>query len=51
LDVTFIDDEDLATPWKREAASTKKLAGKMPESLTITLTNLICFKKLQLSLL
>jgi hypothetical protein len=32
LDVTFIDDEDLATPWKRESTSTKKLAGPMPKS-------------------
>ncbi len=31
LDVTFIDDEDLATPWKRESTSTKKLAGPMPK--------------------
>lgn len=41
LDVTFIDDEDLATPWKRESASTKKLSGAMPTSLTVTLANLI----------
>jgi hypothetical protein len=33
LDVTFIDDEDLATPWKRKATSTKKLAGTMPLGL------------------
>lgn len=48
LDVTFIDDEDLATPWKRENASTKKLAGPMPKSLTVTLANLIYFEKAQL---
>jgi hypothetical protein len=30
LDVTFIDDEDLATPWKRESTPTKKLAGPCP---------------------
>jgi hypothetical protein len=48
LDVTFIDDEDLATPWRRESASTKKLAGPMPKSLTVTLANLIYFEKAQL---
>lgn len=48
LDVTFIDDEDLATPWKRESGSTKKLTGPMPASLTVTLANLIYFEKAQL---
>lgn len=45
LDVTFIDDEDLATPWKRESSASKKLAGTMPHSLTATLANLIYFEK------
>jgi superfamily II DNA or RNA helicase len=45
LDVTFIDDEDLATPWKREASTSKKLAGAMPEALVVTLANLIYFEK------
>ncbi len=48
LDVNFIDDEDLATPWKRDTKPTKKLAGKMPKSLTVTLANLIYFEKAQL---
>lgn len=49
LDVTFIGDEDLAMPWKRESAvSKKKLAGPMPTSLTVTLANLIYFEKAQL---
>lgn len=48
LDVTFIGDEDLATPWRREALSAKKLAGTMPKSLTVTLANLIYFEKAQL---
>ena len=48
LDVTFIDDEDLATPWKRQSTSIKKLAGQMPKSLTVTLANLIYFEKAQL---
>ena len=48
LDVTFIDDEELATPWKREATLSKKLVGQMPASLTVTLANLIYFEKAQL---
>jgi superfamily II DNA or RNA helicase len=46
LDVTFIDDEDLKEPWKRSAV--KNLAGPMPDSLTITLGNLVYFEKAQL---
>ncbi|MGS5088001.1 TOTE conflict system archaeo-eukaryotic primase domain-containing protein [Hydrogenophaga sp. A37] len=45
LDVTFIDDEDLATPWRREATKTNRLAGAMPLALTVTLANLIYFEK------
>jgi superfamily II DNA or RNA helicase len=48
LDVTFIDNEDLAKPWERENAITKKLAGRMPESLSVTLSNLIYFEKTEL---
>lgn len=48
LDVTFIDDEDLATPWRRENTSAKKLTGAMPKALTATLANLIYFEKAQL---
>lgn len=48
LDVTFIGDEDLATPWKRVASTARKLTGKMPKSLTVTLANLIYFEKAQL---
>jgi superfamily II DNA or RNA helicase len=48
LDVTFIDDEDLATPWKRQSTSSTKLVGPMPKSLTLTLANLIYFEKAQL---
>jgi len=48
LDVTFIDEEDLATPWKRSVSSTKKLSGPMPKSLNVTLANLIYFEKAQL---
>lgn len=49
LDVTFIDDEDLATPWKRQAAVSNKLAGTMPQVLTVTLANLIYFEKCALT--
>jgi hypothetical protein len=45
LDVTFIDDEDLATPWKRESTSPKTLAEPMPKLLSVTLADLIYFDK------
>ncbi len=48
LDVTFIGDEDLATPWKREGVTSKELAAPLPNSLTVTLANLIYFEKAQL---
>ena len=48
LDVTFIDDEDLATPWKGASTSGKRLSGSMPKSLNVTLANLIYFEKAQL---
>lgn len=48
LDVTFIDDEDLATPWKRESTAPKKLCGPLPASITVTLANLVYFEKTQL---
>ena len=48
LDITFIDDEDLATPWKRQSTSATKLVGPMPKSLELTLANLIYFEKAQL---
>lgn len=48
LDVTFIDDEDLSTPWNRSSTPTKKLAGKMPGALMVTLANQVYFEKAQL---
>lgn len=48
LDVTFIDEEDSKEPWKRPAPASKKAAGPMPKSLTLTLANLIYFEKAQL---
>lgn len=49
LDVTFIDEEDLATPWKRPVADKATLPGPLPEALTITLANLVYFEKAQLT--
>ena len=48
LDVTFIDDEDLDTPWKSLTNSNKKLSVPLPKSLQITLSNLIYFEKSEL---
>jgi superfamily II DNA or RNA helicase len=48
LDVTFIDDEDLATPWKRDTRSIAKIPGATPKSLTVTLANLVYFEKAEL---
>jgi superfamily II DNA or RNA helicase len=48
LDVTFIDDEDLALPWKRHGASAGKLAGELPTALTVTVANQVYFEKSQL---
>ena len=48
LDVTFIDEEDLAAPWKRQAATHRRLSATMPEALTVTLANLVYFEKAQL---
>ncbi|WP_331457898.1 DEAD/DEAH box helicase family protein [Burkholderia sp. MSMB1552] len=48
LDITFIDNEDLATPWKRNGVPTNQLAEKMPSSLTVTLANQVYFEKAQL---
>ncbi len=49
LDVTFIDDEDLSTPWKRPAPNKGTLTGPLPQALTITLANLVYFEKSQLT--
>jgi len=48
LDVTFIDDQDLALPWKRTGNLTKVLSGQMPTSLEITIANMIYFEKAKL---
>ena len=49
LDVTFIDEEDLATPWKRSVASRATVPEPLPERLTITVANLVYFEKSQLT--
>ncbi|MCT0198294.1 DEAD/DEAH box helicase [Synechococcus sp. CS-1325] len=38
LDLTFIDEEDLATPWKAPPPITK-LSGPLPASITLTLAD------------
>jgi superfamily II DNA or RNA helicase len=48
LDVTFIDGEDLATPWKRPVRDKARFPGPLPEALTITLANLVYLEKAQL---
>lgn len=45
LDVTFIDSEDQATPWRRQEPASSRLPGPMPASLKITLANLVYFEK------
>lgn len=48
LDVTFVDDEDLATPWKPRSAAPARLPGVMPATLTVRLANRVYFEKASL---
>ncbi|TCT01964.1 TOTE conflict system archaeo-eukaryotic primase domain-containing protein [Paralcaligenes ureilyticus] len=48
LDVTFIDEEDQAQPWKRPPPVIGKLPGTMPKEVTVTMANLVYFEKNQL---
>lgn len=48
LDITFIEEEALASPWKRSTPITRQLFGAMPEQLTVILSNLVYFEKSQL---
>jgi superfamily II DNA or RNA helicase len=48
LDITFIDDEDLREPWKRCIVNEEVLSGAMPQSVMVTLANLVYFEKSQL---
>lgn len=45
LDVAFIAEEDYKEPWKRPAATSSKLAGKMPKAIDVTLANMLYFEK------
>jgi len=48
LDVTFIDEEDQAQPWKRPIQSAKTLPGPMPKTLSLKLADRVYFDKAQL---
>ena len=48
LDVTFIDDEEQQSPWKRSQSLGNKVPGPMPKSLRVTLANLLYFEKTSL---
>lgn len=48
LDVTFIDEEDHKEPWK-QITYVSKVTASMPQSLSVTMANLIYFEKSQLS--
>ena len=48
LDVTFIEDEDLATPWKQHNRSVERVFGEKPPTVTVTLANQMYFEKAQL---
>ena len=48
LDVAFITEEDQKTPWKQRTLISKKLSGKMPKSLKVTLANMVYFEKAKL---
>ncbi|NMF96456.1 DEAD/DEAH box helicase [Aromatoleum toluolicum] len=45
LDVTFVDEEANAKPWQKPAPSARTVAGPLPESLEVTLANLIYLEK------
>lgn len=47
LDVTFIEQEDLATPWKRTGID-KRLPGDLPCTVAATMADRIYFEKSQL---
>lgn len=48
LDVAFIAEEDQKEPWKLSPLVSKKLPGKMPKSLKVTLANMVYFEKAKL---
>lgn len=48
LDVGFIEDEDLARPWKPKSSPKGKMKGVMPTSLNVRVANLLYFEKASL---
>ncbi|EPO2691077.1 DEAD/DEAH box helicase, partial [Escherichia coli] len=48
LDVNFINEEDLGTPWEEKKSSGNRLNISIAEPLKITLANQIYFEKAQL---
>ena len=46
--MTFIDEEDLAQPWKRPAPRTGPIPGPLPKTVSVTLANGVCFAKAEL---
>ena len=45
LDVTFIEEEDLNTPWQAATEIREKLSEPMPAFLTVTMANQLYFEK------
>jgi superfamily II DNA or RNA helicase len=45
LDVTFIDEEDNAQPWKRSSAGDSRIAGPLPSKLEVVLSNQLYLEK------
>lgn len=48
LDVTFVAEEDQREPWKLQQPTQQKLACPLPESVSVTLANLVYFDKSEL---
>ena len=45
LDVTFIEEEDLNTPWQAATVTQDKLSEPMPAFITVTMANQLYFEK------
>ena len=48
LDVAFLSDDNEREPWKRSHSQRDRLAGPLPERLTVTIANQLYFEKAQL---
>jgi hypothetical protein len=46
--VAYVDDDEIAQPWRNSSTRSQKLSCPMPDTLNITLANLIYFEKSQL---